>query len=98
MNMKRTRDEVAFARAQGRLLYEARQAVGLTREQLSASSDVTPQTIYRIEMGDSTARAYDLLRIASVSRIPLGPIFTTQGKIAATCPMRPRLCLEGVAA
>lgn len=75
MQLTRGGTEVRFARAQGRLLYEARQMQEMTRTQLAEYSGVHPQQIFRIEMGEATARAYDVARLARVLRVPLWQVF-----------------------
>lgn len=75
MNFKRTNGEVSFSRRQGRILHHARVAREMTREQLAERSGVHHQRIFRIEMGDSTARAYDLALMAEVLDVPLACLF-----------------------
>lgn len=77
MNFKRTNTEVGFARLQGRILYEARMARKMTREELAQASGIHCQRIFRIEMGDSTARAYDLAMMAEAMNVPLATLFPT---------------------
>lgn len=64
MRLPRSEHEVRFAEAQGRMVYKARIEHGMTRRDLAEASGLTQQSIFRIEMGDSTASSFDLAMIA----------------------------------
>jgi transcriptional regulator with XRE-family HTH domain len=64
MKLKRTEKEIAFARTQGRKLYDIRKARKLSRRQLAKACGLNPAMIYRIEMGDTTATAFVLDAVA----------------------------------
>jgi transcriptional regulator with XRE-family HTH domain len=62
---KRSEQEIAFSKAQGRMLYALRNERELTRRDLAAITGVNMWTLYRIEMGDTTATAYQIDAISS---------------------------------
>lgn len=64
MKLKRTEKEIAFARTQGRKLYDIRKARKLSRLQLAKATGLNASMIYRIEMGDTTATAFVLDAVA----------------------------------
>lgn len=77
MKLPRTEEEIAFARAQGRRLYDLRQRRGLSRPQLQLASGVNCWTLYRIEMGDSTASAFQIDALAAALNAPREQFFPT---------------------
>ena len=70
MKAKRTGEEVTFARRQGRSLYELRNRRRMTRAQVSRESGVNYWALYRIEMGDTTATAYQLAALSRALNTP----------------------------
>lgn len=64
MKPKRKAKEAEFARLQGRRIYDLRNELPMSRRELSDRTGLNQQLIYRIEMGESTANAYELDALA----------------------------------
>jgi transcriptional regulator with XRE-family HTH domain len=64
MKLQRTDREVAFARVQGKAVYELRMKKGISRRRLADFTGINYSMIFRIEMGEATASAFDLDAIA----------------------------------
>lgn len=75
MNVERNPEERHFSKAQGLAIQKIRLQRAMTRAQVSLKSGVEAQRIFRIEVGRSTARAFDLALIAQVLGVPLAEIF-----------------------
>ena len=89
MKTQRTEKERAFAKSQGKLIFNLRNKRGITRPQLAKFTGITQTMIFRIEMGDSTASSFVLDAIATaldVSRETLyprpGEVITIPSKVA----------------
>jgi transcriptional regulator with XRE-family HTH domain len=64
----------ARRRAIGRRIREAREAAGLTQEQLAEQTDLVRNTIGNVELGNYSPRLDSLLMIADAVRVPLSQL------------------------
>lgn len=95
MKLPRSEQEVRFACAQGRILYELRSQRGMTRKHLAKATGISQQAIFRYEMGDSTASSYDLAMLASSLGVKVETLCPDPNAIQ---PLRrgPEPCAENV--
>lgn len=75
MKFCRSEEEVRYARAQGRVIHARRAHLAMTRKELAWLSGLTYQSVFRIEMGDRTASAWDLERLARVLRVDVSELW-----------------------
>jgi transcriptional regulator with XRE-family HTH domain len=92
MKPNRTPSEVAFARAQGRKLYDLRNARKMTRAQVHTASGINFWTLYRLEMGDTNATAFQLVALSRTFRVPCDYFFPDNFTQAPAIDATRRLC------
>jgi transcriptional regulator with XRE-family HTH domain len=63
--------QIAF----GGRIRELREALGLTREQLAATADLSPQNVAKIEAGERFVTADSLERLSSALKVSVGDLF-----------------------
>lgn len=71
---------IARRRAIGARIREAREAAGLTQEQLAEATDLVRNTIGNVEQGHYSPRLDSLIMIADAVRVPLEQLVDLSGE------------------
>lgn len=94
MKLPRKKEEILFSTVQGRCIYDLRLSREMTRREMEKLTGISQQALFRIEMGQATASAYDLRQIARALGVTIEvlspesdscPVVETMISVSARC-------------